>query len=76
MSSKKDYNQFQLFILAFLTAEDQRQEENREAFGMPLKFRYVTTISELSLKVSPSFIPDQPSGQGILNTLSMINRSR
>lgn len=56
MSSTKQYNQFQLFVLASLTAEEQRQEENGEAFGrpnpnnLPLNFRYVTTISQLSLK--------------------------
>jgi DNA-binding PadR family transcriptional regulator len=41
---------------------------------LPLKFRYVTTIAELSLKVPPSFIPHQPSGQEILNdTISYID---
>ena len=77
MSSTKQYNQFQLFVLASLTAEEQRQEENGEAFGrpntnnLPLNFRYVTTISQLSLKVPPSFIPDQPSGKEILSSIKV-----
>jgi hypothetical protein len=73
MSSKKDYNQFQLFVLSFLTTEEQRQDENKLAFGkpidhsLPMKFRYATTVSELSLKIPPTFIPDQKSGRDILH---------
>ncbi len=73
MGSRREYNQFQLFVLAFLTTEEQRQKENKEAYGrpnpnnLPLKFRYPTTITELSKKVPPSYIPGLGSGQEMLN---------
>jgi hypothetical protein len=48
MSSNRQYTDFQLFVLAFLTTAEQKQEESGEAFGspdtakLPLSYRYVT----------------------------------
>ncbi|MFY9799166.1 MAG: hypothetical protein WAJ93_26060 [Candidatus Nitrosopolaris sp.] len=75
MGAKTEYNQFQLFVLAFLMAQEQQQEENGQAFGgpnpnnLPLSHRYITTVSDLSKRVPPSFIPDQPSGKEIVSTI-------
>lgn len=55
MGAKTEYNQFQLFVLAFLMAQEQQQEENGQAFGgpnpnnLPLSHRYITTVSDGSL---------------------------
>ena len=49
MSSNRRYTEFQLFVLAFLTTAEQKQEESGEAFGspytakLPLSHRYITT---------------------------------
>jgi hypothetical protein len=37
MGTKTEYNQFQLFVLAFLMTEEQKQEENGQAFGIELQ---------------------------------------
>jgi hypothetical protein len=75
MNVKPRYNQFQLFVLAFLATEEKKQEESGQAFGrpnpnnLPIGHRYVTTISELSLKLPPSSIPDEPTGREMLSRI-------
>jgi hypothetical protein len=82
MSSNRQYTDFQLFVLAFLTTAEQKQEESGEAFGspdtakLPLSYRYVTTISELSLKIPPSTIPNHPSGKEMSSTIAPFARLR
>jgi hypothetical protein len=43
--------------------------DNPVSHSLPMKFRYLTSVGELSLKIPPTFIPDQKSGQDILDTV-------
>ena len=75
MSSLRQYSDLQLFVLAFLATVEQEQEERGEAFGrphsdkLPLTHRNISTVNELSLKIPPSFIPNQPSGKEMLSNV-------
>lgn len=71
MGLQKQYSNVQIFALSYLTSEEQNQEERGLAFGqkhpreIPIGYRYVTSIRDLSLKIPPSSIRNQVSGKEI-----------
>ncbi|SRR5215204_2595158 len=75
MGLQKQYSDVQIFTLIYLTSEEQKQEEMGLAFGqpnpreMPIGFRYVTSIRDLSLKMPPSSIRYQGSGKEIFTNI-------
>jgi hypothetical protein len=59
-----DLTDFQMYVLTFLTGEERRQQKNGEVFGRYVgdigytsRFRFPTTINELTTSTYPELIP-------------------